>query len=79
METELAARVIKLLSHAQEMIERGEYGATAWIKAAKDEILTELYFSEFKVIGTKWEHPKGYNFEQWVKANNAFFSQPESK
>lgn len=71
MEIKQALTIIKLLTEAQAMIERGEYGAAVWINSAKKAILTEVYFGEWQTIDGLNQHPSGYNLDQWLEANAA--------
>jgi hypothetical protein len=77
MTIEQAFKVMGLLSDAQEHITRNDKSAAIEaLNNAKERLLLEIYFAEFETIDGEIKHPDGYNFEQWLKANNAFFSKP---
>ena len=77
MTIDQALKIMAILSDAQELIRLGEKtGANEAINNAKKRLLLEVYFGEFKRIDGVSQHPEGYNFEQWLEANNTFFADP---
>lgn len=40
------------------------------VKKAIDFLLTQAYFSEFKIINRLNQHPEGKNFSEWLKSND---------
>jgi len=80
MTIEQAIGIMGILSDAQEHLTRGDQiAANDAINRAKEALFLELYYSEFKTIDGVSQHPDGYNFAQWLEANNAFLSRAPRK
>jgi len=76
MEMEQIIKIASILSDAQHHIEDGNNSAAlAALDNAKERLFLEQYTSEFKSIDGVSQHPDGYTFNDWLKANNTFLSK----
>jgi len=73
-----ALRLMSRLSDAQEFILRNDkHRANTLINDVKMGIMFEVYLSEWRSVDGVPQHPDGYNFQEWMLANNIFISNPE--
>lgn len=76
MKIEQLVEIAGIISDGQHHLESGDISAAmAALDKAKERLFLEQYFSEFKSIDGVSQHPDGYTFDDWLKANNTFLSK----
>lgn len=76
MTMEQLMKIAGIISDGQHHMEAGDISAAmAVLDNAKERLFLEQYFSELKSIDGVSQHPDGYTFDDWLKANNTFLSK----